>query len=86
MLYVFSYLGRHDLMLSFIFVYSTECTSKGDIAFILDSSGSLGRGGFYKVLNFTSTTVGDLDIDTGNFKVSVITFSDNARLEFGLNR
>ncbi|KAK3083543.1 hypothetical protein FSP39_025167 [Pinctada imbricata] len=63
-----------------------KCNSSGDIVFILDSSGSVGRDQFYKVLNFTYTTVSDLDIDTGHFRIAVITFSDNARLEFNLNR
>ena len=54
--------------------------------FVLDSSGSVGRGYFYDVLNFTYNIVDDLDIDNGNYRVGVVTFSDSARLEFYLDR
>jgi collagen type VI alpha len=54
--------------------------------FVLDSSGSLGRDHFYHVLNFTYNIVDELDIDNGNYRVGVVTFSDSARLEFYLDR
>lgn len=62
-----------------------DCKGKGDVVFILDTSGSVGRNGFYKVLNFTYQAISDLDIDSGNFRVAVITFSNWPRLEFDLS-
>ncbi|KAK3599021.1 hypothetical protein CHS0354_012500 [Potamilus streckersoni] len=61
------------------------CTSTGDIVFILDSSGSVGLENFYRVLNFTYNTVHQLDIESGSYRVGLITFSDSARIEFYLN-
>ena len=52
--------------------------------FVLDSSGSVGQDNFYRVLNFTYQTVDGLDIDSGQFRVGVTTFSDTSRLEFNL--
>jgi uncharacterized protein YegL len=61
------------------------CRGQGDIVFILDTSGSVGRDGFYKVLNFTYHIISELDIDSGNFRVAVITFSNYPNLEFDLS-
>ena len=47
--------------------------------FILDSSGSVGRDGFWNVLNFTYNTINQLDIDSGYHRIGLITFSDNAQ-------
>ena len=52
---------------------------------MLDSSGSVGQANFYRVLNFTLYTVDGLDIDSGNFRIGITTFSDLSRLEFNLN-
>ena len=45
----------------------------------------MGQENFYRVLNFTYFTVDGLEIDSGNFRVGVTTFSDVSRLEFNLN-
>ncbi|KAL5006010.1 hypothetical protein ScPMuIL_017168 [Solemya velum] len=62
-----------------------ECTSTGDVVFILDTSGSVGDEYFHSVLNFTYSTVDGLDIDSGHYRVGVITFSGASRNEFFLN-
>ena len=69
----------------YLFCIFLDCRGKGDVVFILDTSGSVGRDGFYKILNFTYETIFDLDIDSGNFRVAVITFSDWPHLEFDLS-
>lgn len=61
-----------------------KCTATGDVVFAIDSSGSVGQDNFYRVLNFTYFTVDGLDIDSGQFRVGVTTFSDTSRLEFNL--
>ena len=53
--------------------------------FILDSSGSVGQQNFYRVLNFTYSTIEGLNVDDGSFRIAIITFSDTSRLEFNLN-
>ncbi|XP_052813420.1 uncharacterized protein LOC128240703 isoform X10 [Mya arenaria] len=65
--------------------YNGDCFASGDIVFILDSSGSVGQDNFYRVLNFTYSTIDGLDIDSGHFRVGVTTFSDSSRLDFNLN-
>lgn len=64
--------------------FITECTATGDVVFVIDSSGSVGQNNFYRVLNFTYYTVEGLDVDSGQFRVGVETFSDVSRLEFNL--
>lgn len=67
------------------FVYSSVCHAEADVVFILDSSGSVGQDNFYRVLNFTYSTIDSLDIDSGQFRVGVVTFSDTSRLDFNLD-
>lgn len=61
------------------------CSSTGDVIFILDTSGSVGRDNFYRMLNFTWSTVKELEVDSGNYRVGLMTFSDRANREFNLN-
>lgn len=63
----------------------SECTSKSDILFIVDSSGSVGDEDFRKELDFVYRTIDSLDIDSGLYNVGLISFSDQARIEFYLN-
>jgi len=62
-----------------------ECSAAADIIFVLDSSGSVGQDNFYRVLNFTYEIIDGLDIDNGNFRVGVITFSDDSRIDIQLD-
>ncbi|XP_021375359.1 uncharacterized protein LOC110464458 isoform X7 [Mizuhopecten yessoensis] len=61
------------------------CTSTADVVFILDTSGSVGRDNFYRMLNFTWSTVRELEVDSGNYRIGLMTFSDRANREFNLN-
>ncbi|GAB1610762.1 hypothetical protein Ahia01_001362700 [Argonauta hians] len=63
----------------------SDCTSRADILFIIDSSGSVGEENFGKVIDFVYSTVDTLDIESGLYNVALITFSDTARTEFYLN-
>lgn len=69
----------------YFIVFVLECTSRADVVFVLDSSGSVGRYNFDNVLRFVTRTISDLSIDSGNFRVGVVSFSDSARQEFYLN-
>jgi hypothetical protein len=44
------------------------------VTFVLDSSGSVGEVNFDRVRNFTISAIGDLEIDNGFFRISVVTF------------
>lgn len=63
----------------------SECTAKSDIVFIVDSSGSVGDEDFRKVMDFVYRTIDSLDIKSGLYNIGLITFSDQARIEFYLN-
>ncbi|XP_076459446.1 LOW QUALITY PROTEIN: uncharacterized protein LOC143292771 [Babylonia areolata] len=66
-------------------VYTGECGASGDVTFILDSSGSVGEENFDRVRNFTIATVRDLEVNNGFFRISVVTYSDSATINFHLN-
>ncbi|CAH1789221.1 unnamed protein product [Owenia fusiformis] len=62
------------------------CEGIADITFIVDRSGSIGVADFEKMKAFLISIVNDLAIDGDNKnKIAVITYSDTARLEFGLS-
>uniref|UniRef100_A0A0B7ART5 Collagen alpha-3(VI) chain n=2 Tax=Arion vulgaris TaxID=1028688 RepID=A0A0B7ART5_9EUPU len=65
--------------------FQGECRSKGDVIFVLDTSGSVGEYNFGLMKNFTYNTVQDLQLDNGFFRVGFITFSDSSRIAFQLN-
>jgi len=62
------------------------CAGLADVAFVIDSSGSIGDTNFDAMKVAVTQIINDLDMDTGRVKVGVITFSDNSKMEFELNR
>lgn len=70
----------------FSFIHFTDCRQIGDYMIVLDSSGSVGEKNFAKVKSFASSFTKKIEVSRGFGKVGVITFSDNAQLEFGMNR
>ena len=57
-----------------------------DLVFILDSSGSVGRENFGKMLRFATSIVDDLNIGKNATHVAVVTFSSRAWMIFPLDR
>lgn len=55
-----------------------------DLAFILDSSGSVGSYNFNQVKNFVKNVVDFFNIGLSGTHVAVVTFSTYSRLEFNL--
>ncbi len=55
-----------------------------DVVFILDSSGSVTKQKFLKILNFIREIASRLDVDSGNARVGMITFSDKVYPRFTL--
>ena len=60
-------------------------TGKGDVIFMLDSSTSVGTENFKKMIKFTSNTVKAMDVDSGRFRVGLLTYNTNVRDKFQLN-
>ena len=54
--------------------------------FVLDSSGSIGESDFRQVKRFVLDFVSELRIGPNDNQVGVISFGDNAHLNFGLSR
>ena len=56
-----------------------------DLVFVLDASGSIGLGNFVNMTEAITNIVSSLTISPTATRVAVVTFSDNAKLEFNLN-
>lgn len=63
---------------------STVCTRPLDLGFIIDSSGSIGRKNFLRVLNFVKHIVASFQISSSQTRVGVIEYSNKPRQIFGL--
>ena len=66
------------------------CTTGADVVFALDASGSIMFSNFQLMINFVSTVVQSLDIDSSSngpsiSRVGLITFGDYAQIQFNLN-
>ena len=55
-----------------------------DIIFVVDDSGSIGSGNFGTVKSFLRQLVSRLDIDSGNTRVGLVTFSSSVGTVFNL--
>lgn len=65
----------------------TDCYSAVvDIVFILDSSRSVHHRDFTRMLHFTSNLVLNLNIDGGDARVGIITYSHTTNVEFYLSQ
>ncbi|XP_078334127.1 uncharacterized protein LOC111129349 [Crassostrea virginica] len=70
----------------FNFIFSLgECTSKADIVFLLDESGSIGYSNFEKIKNFVGTIVSHFEVGNDTNQISVVNFESTARNVFSLN-
>lgn len=60
------------------------CQTSVDLAFILDSSGSVGNYNFQQVKNFVKNVVDFFNIGSSGTHVAVVTYSTYTKLEFNL--
>ena len=51
-----------------------DCIAKADMVFVLDSSSSVGRQNFKRMLDFVEGVLKDADIDDGQIQVGSMTF------------
>jgi collagen type VI alpha len=63
-----------------------NCSGQGDIVFLIDSSGSVGKENFARLLAFVHEFVKPLNIDSGRYRVGLLVFSDDANVIFHLNK
>ena len=67
-----------------ILCFLLVCQTSVDLAFILDSSGSVGGYNFNKIKTFVKNVVDFFNIGSSGTHVAVVTFSTSTRLEFNL--
>lgn len=64
-----------------------ECGSaQVDLVIILDSSTSVSEPNYKKMLNFTAELVLGADLESGNIRVGVVTYSTDVTVRFQLNQ
>ena len=78
--------GICDTCLSWRDVALAACDAPVDLAFVLDSSSSVGLEDFRKMLNFVVSVLAHADIDSGALRLAVMTFSSEPKVIFHLNR
>jgi len=61
------------------------CKSRSDVVIAVDASSSVGEDSFQTTLDFVRDVVASLDIDGGNNRVSVLSFSDGVDVRFHLD-
>ena len=67
-----------------MFLYAAS-TKRLDVAFVLDSSGSIGKENFRYMLDFTRDTVKKLDVGVDKDRVAVMTYERTPRIQISLN-
>jgi len=72
-------------------VVRVACRHGGDVVFAIDASGSIGFDNFQRMTQFVGMVIQTLDIDSSTdgptiSRVGLVTYSDNAVLQFNLNR
>ena len=62
------------MLLLYLYLYTyavyTECNDKADIAFLIDSSGSIEPERFGKVTNMVKECIGNLSLADGKVRIS----------------
>ena len=74
------------LISSFPFSHLSACSGYADLVVALDTSGSVRPERFPDVKNFVKDIVSNLEIGEDKTHVGVVTWSDDANLEFQLNQ
>lgn len=63
-----------------------DCSAKADIAFILDSSGSIGQTNYNKMLKFVRDVTSKFDVGQDKIRVAAEIFSDRTYNQFLLSK
>lgn len=65
---------------------AVDCANEGDLVFMLDSSGSVGKANFDRVKAFVRSFVDGVNIATDKFQIGVMTFSTTPNIRFHINK
>ena len=64
----------------------TDCDGRMDIVFAIDASGSIRNERFPYVVSFIESLIAPLEVREGRTRVGVLKWSDQAQVEFQLNK
>lgn len=67
------------------FVTLLACDNRADVTFLLDTSGSVGRKDFRKMIDYVGYVVEQFSIGPHQTQVAIVSFSSQSHLEFPLN-
>ena len=74
-----------ELVPSVLLPSEFACKGVADVAFIVDSSGSIGRRNWVKMLQFVKDMVKDFNVGPQKTHIAVVAYSNNAKVEFKFN-
>jgi collagen type VI alpha len=66
-------------------LFFVDCSQNTDIAFVIDSSGSVREENFQKMKDFVNVMIDNLNVAEEQSNVAVVTFSDTATVRFNLS-
>ena len=72
-------------MFFFTFQTDKECSTVADIAFIIDSSGSIGRSNWERMKRFIKSFVSKLDVSPSATHVAAVAYSTNPEVVMRFN-
>ena len=67
-------------------VFVAACRQRMDIVVVLDASGSIRQNNFDKAKAFLADTIDQLNVNSGRTRVGLVTFGNDVRLRFQLNK
>ena len=72
-------------LIFFLFKTDNDCRPVVDIAFIIDSSGSIGKRNWERMKRFLKAIVSKLDVSNSATHVAAIAYSSNSKVEMRFN-
>ena len=62
--------------------FISECPAKADVIIALDSSASIRRDNYYEVLKYIKDLIVSFNVNNGQTRVGLVTFSTSAEVRF----
>jgi uncharacterized protein YegL len=64
------------------FFFPSECKLIADVAFLIDSSGSVGRRNWVRLLTFVTSTISKLNVGPTATHIAIVRYSSAAEVDF----
>ena len=69
-----------------MYIVLTGCSGKIDLAFVIDTSGSIRRSRWPLVQQFIKDIISQMEVAADRARIGVITYADDARFRFSLDQ